>query len=102
MRRRKSAHRVRIQGEEGRSACGGVSKHRAHRGPIGIQMTEETPMTKVRVNCYSLSLDGFGAGPKQSLENPLGVGGERLHEWFVPTRTLQKHLFGKDGGETGP
>jgi dihydrofolate reductase len=65
-------------------------------------MVEETFMTKVRVNCFSLSLDGFGAGPNQSLENPLGVGGERLHEWFVPTRTLQKHLFGKDGGETGP
>jgi dihydrofolate reductase len=59
-------------------------------------------MSKLRVNCYSLSLDGYGAGPNQSLENPLGEGGTALHEWFFPTRTLQRALFGKDRGETGP
>jgi dihydrofolate reductase len=59
-------------------------------------------MTKVRVNCFSLSLDGYGAGPDQDLQNPLGVGGEQLHEWFFPTRTLQKTLFGLERGETGP
>jgi dihydrofolate reductase len=55
---------------------------------------------KVRVNCFAISLDGYGAGPDQSLENPLGVGGENLHRWFVPTRTFQS-MFGKQGGTTG-
>jgi dihydrofolate reductase len=55
---------------------------------------------KVRVNCFAISLDGYGAGPDQSLENPLGVGGENLHRWFVPTRTFQA-MFGKQGGTTG-
>ena len=45
-------------------------------------------MSKVRVNCFSVSLDGFGAGPNQSVDNPLGEGGEALHDWFVPTRTF--------------
>lgn len=58
-------------------------------------------MSKLRVNCFGVSLDGFGAGPAQSLENPMGVGGMGLHEWVFPTRTLQKMLFGKDEGETG-
>jgi len=58
-------------------------------------------MGKVRVNCFAVSLDGYGAGPRQSLENPLGVGGEGLHQWFFPTRTLQAMLFGKDEGTTG-
>lgn len=58
-------------------------------------------MTKVRVNCFAISLDGFGAGPDQSLDNPLGVGGTALHEWFYPTRTFQK-MFGNDDGATGP
>jgi dihydrofolate reductase len=58
-------------------------------------------MSKLRVNCFSLSLDGFGAGPNQDREHPLGVGGEDLHQWFLPTRTFQK-MFGKDGGATGP
>jgi dihydrofolate reductase len=57
-------------------------------------------MTKVRVNCFSLSLDGFGAGPRQDLDNPLGVGGEQLHEWFFPTRTFQK-MFGEGQGDAG-
>jgi dihydrofolate reductase len=57
-------------------------------------------MPKLRVNCFSISLDGFGAGPAQNLENPLGVGGMALHEWIWGTRTLQK-MFGKDGGATG-
>jgi len=41
-------------------------------------------MSKVRVAAFSVSLDGFGAGPDQSLEAPLGMGGESLHEWFLP------------------
>jgi dihydrofolate reductase len=58
-------------------------------------------MSKLRVNCLSLSLDGFGAGPNQSVKNPLGEGGEKLHEWFYPTRTFQK-MFGREQGTTGP
>ncbi len=59
-------------------------------------------MTRVRVNCFSISLDGYGAGPDQSEQKPLGVGGEQLHQWFVPTRTFQKTHFGQDRGSTGP
>jgi dihydrofolate reductase len=58
-------------------------------------------MAKLRVNCFCVSIDGYGAGPNQSLNKPLGEGGEALHEWFVPTRTFQKMLFGKDQGTTG-
>jgi dihydrofolate reductase len=58
-------------------------------------------MSKLRVYCFSVSLDGFGAGPNQSVDNPLGEGGEALHDWFVPTRTFQK-VYGKDSGTTGP
>jgi dihydrofolate reductase len=54
-------------------------------------------MPKVRVAAFSLSLDGYGAGPRQSLENPLGVGGESLHEWFLKTRIFQK-MTGNGGG----
>ena len=57
-------------------------------------------MSKLRVHCFAISLDGYGAGPDQNRENPLGVGGGALHEWFFPTRTFQK-TFGKSGGTTG-
>jgi dihydrofolate reductase len=58
-------------------------------------------MSLLRVESFSISLDGFGAGPDQSRENPLGVGGESLHGWALATRTFQKTLFGKDEGSTG-
>lgn len=57
-------------------------------------------MGKLRVNCFAISLDGYGAGPDQSLADPLGVGGESLHGWVLATRAFQK-MFGKDDGETG-
>ena len=57
-------------------------------------------MPKLRVHCFSISADGYGAGPRQDLQNPLGVGGEALHQWVFATRTFQK-LFGQDGGATG-
>jgi dihydrofolate reductase len=57
-------------------------------------------MAKLRVHCFAVSLDGYGAGPRQSIDNPLGVGGEALHEWFVPTRTFQK-MLGKERGTIG-
>lgn len=58
-------------------------------------------MTRVRVESFTISLDGYGAGPDQSLRNPLGVGGTGLHQWMLPTRTCQRTLFGVDGGTTG-
>ena len=58
-------------------------------------------MTRVRVASFSVSLDGYGAGPEQSLDNPLGIGGPALHAWVFPTRTCQRRLFGKDTGTTG-
>src|SRR3972149_1421956 len=58
-------------------------------------------MSKLRVPCFSLSLDGFAAGPEQSLDNPNGVGGLDIHEWFFPTATFQQLLYGKETGTTG-
>jgi dihydrofolate reductase len=58
-------------------------------------------MMRVRVESFTISLDGYGAGPNQDINNPLGVGGAELHQWAFPTRTFQKHLFGADGGTTG-
>src|SRR5258708_12354474 len=53
-------------------------------------------MTRVRVDGFTISLDGYGAGPNRDIDNPLGVGGTELHQWLVPTRTFQRALFGKD------
>ena len=58
-------------------------------------------MSKLRVNAYSVSVDGFGAGPHQDLDHPLGRGAERLHEWFRPTRTFQREVLKRDDGTTG-
>jgi dihydrofolate reductase len=58
-------------------------------------------LSRLRVESFTLSLDGFGAGPDQDLSNPLGVGGTALHGWALSTRTFQKHLFGADGGQGG-
>ncbi|HEV8332979.1 MAG TPA: dihydrofolate reductase family protein [Steroidobacteraceae bacterium] len=57
-------------------------------------------MALLRVHNFSISLDGYGAGPDQSPEHPLGVGGEALHEWFVPTRFFRE-MYGETGGTTG-
>lgn len=57
-------------------------------------------MSKVCVRCFSVSLDGYGAGPEQSLENPLGVRGPEIMEWFFPTRFFHA-MQGQEGGETG-
>ncbi len=54
-------------------------------------------MGKLRVAGFALSLDGYGAGPRQDLDNPLGVGGEQLHRWLVPTRTFKAFHGGKEG-----
>ena len=57
-------------------------------------------MSKVRVASFSVSLDGFGAGAEQSLENPMGAGGMVLHEWAFGTQTFKK-MMGREGGSTG-
>ncbi len=57
-------------------------------------------MSLLKVSCFGLSLDGYGAGPNQSLEHPLGVGGMAMMSWVLPTRTFQQ-MHGGDGGDTG-
>jgi dihydrofolate reductase len=58
-------------------------------------------MSRLIVHSFSISIDGYGAGPDQSLEDPLGVGGEALHDWFIQTRTFRQ-VHGQEGGDTGP
>lgn len=58
-------------------------------------------MSKVRVNNFSISLDGYGAGPDQSSDRPFGVGGSELNQWMYSTKTFQA-MSGKRGGTTGP
>ena len=57
-------------------------------------------MTRLRVHCFALSIDGYGAGPHQDLDHPLGVGGLALHQWVFATRTFCR-MHGKDGGTAG-
>ncbi len=57
-------------------------------------------MTRVRVESFTVSLDGYGAGPDQDVDNPLGIGGTELHQWFIPTHTFQS-LHGGGQGTTG-
>ena len=57
-------------------------------------------MSKLCVRSFAVSIDGYGAGPNQDLQNPLGVGGPELFDWFFRTRTWQK-MHGNEGGETG-
>ena len=57
-------------------------------------------MTRLLVRSYTISLDGYGAGPNQTKETPLGVGGEELHDWLVNTRTFFQ-MQKKEGGDTG-
>lgn len=58
-------------------------------------------MPKLRVASFSISIDGLGAGPDQSEENPLGFGGAQLHTWVFPTRTFRQTVLGAEGGTTG-
>lgn len=57
-------------------------------------------MTRLRVLSFSISIDGFGAGPDQDLNNPLGVGGPEMFGWFLQTRAWQQ-MHGGENGETG-
>jgi len=57
-------------------------------------------MSKLRVQSFGISIDGYGAGPNQDLQNPLGVNGPELMEWFFPTR-VWRNMHGQSDGETG-
>ena len=63
-------------------------------------MAHNLMKAKLRVLSFAISIDGYGAGPNQSLQNPLGVGGPDLMQWFLPTR-VWRSMQGQDGGETG-
>jgi hypothetical protein len=64
---------------------------------VAVHNQTEGTMGKVRVAGFGVSIDGFGAGPDQSLENPLGKLGGELHRWFYPTRIFRS-MIGEDGG----
>jgi dihydrofolate reductase len=57
-------------------------------------------MTRVRVENFTISLDGYGAGPDQTIDNPLGIGGEALHDWIIATRAWRR-MHGMEGGASG-
>lgn len=57
-------------------------------------------MARLRVHSFTISIDGYGAGPNQTKQEPLGVGGEELHDWMVNTRTFHG-LQRSEGGDTG-
>jgi dihydrofolate reductase len=58
-------------------------------------------MSRLRVHAFTVSIDGYGAGPRQDVDHPLGVGGLALHQWVFPTRTFRQ-IHGEEGGLTGP
>jgi dihydrofolate reductase len=58
-------------------------------------------MSTLRVESFTISLDGFGAGPGQCLEHPMGIGGAALHPWAMATQTFRSRVFGAEGGDTG-
>ena len=70
----------------------------ALRRPINQQ--ERNVVSKLRVQSFAISIDGYAAGPNQDLENPLGVRGPELMEWFFHTRVWRR-MHGYDDGETG-
>ena len=61
---------------------------------------QEARVGRVRVAGFSISLDGYGAGPDQSLQDPLGKGGRELHRWFIGTRSFRT-MIGQEGGSEG-
>jgi dihydrofolate reductase len=68
--------------------------------PLLRRQHPKTRMSKVRVAAFSISIDGFGAGPRQDLQNPLGIRGMELHNWFFPTEVF-KQMTGQTGGTRG-
>jgi hypothetical protein len=80
-------------GEEGFEVEFELREHRGSGGQGGR-------MGKLVIRSYTISADGYGAGPRQTLETPLGEGGEELHEWMVGTKTFIE-MYGGEGGTTG-
>src|SRR5947207_5893132 len=68
--------------------------------PLVITAMSNSSKPKLRVHGFAISIDGYGAGPHQDRDNPLGVGGVALHEWAFATRTFRQ-MFGQEGGTTG-
>jgi dihydrofolate reductase len=68
---------------------------------VTLRTFKEHRMSRLKVMAFTMSIDGFGAGPDQSLQDPMGVGGGRLHTWFFGTPTCQA-MFGGSGGNAGP
>src|SRR5512133_1660581 len=77
-----------------------ATSKRARRPARQCCCPEEITMSKLRVQSFAISIDGFGAGPDQDLEHPIGVRGMELMEWFFPTR-VWRQMQGEEGGETG-
>ena len=67
---------------------------------LSQQQCREDVLAKVRVESLAISINGFGAGPNQDLQNPLGVRGPELFEWFFATQ-IWRRMGGLDDGETG-
>src|SRR5207247_11402230 len=66
----------------------------------GERCSSATIMPRLRVQSFAISIDGYGAGPNQDLENPLGVRGPELMEWFFATGVWRR-MHGQEGGEAG-
>jgi dihydrofolate reductase len=81
-----------------RARMGHPARYMAYVDTIAYRLEES--MSKVRVAAFSVSLDGFGAGPRQDLQNPLGVRGLELHGWFFTTDVFQK-IHGQGEGTKG-
>jgi dihydrofolate reductase len=77
-----------------------MEEDRIFKRAASASREDRSRMPKVRVRNFSVSLDGYAAGPGQDVANPLGVGGERLHDWAFGTRTFQE-MFGGGGGGVG-
>jgi len=71
-----------------RPAVNGLAEYYTHAQSILIDAQTENAMSIVRVSCFSLSMDGFGAGPDQSLDDPLGAGGMALHDWMFASHSM--------------
>ena len=88
--------------QTGQGTCGQI----AHGNPPAAECRSDALtnarniVSRLRVLSFAISIDGYGAGPNQDLQNPLGLRGPELMEWFFPTR-LWRRMHGHDDGETG-
>src|SRR5947207_10135278 len=87
---RTSAANVSAAGRPGRTARSPLRKTVVTRVSCDACAEGGTLMSKLRVNAFGISIDGYGAGPEQALDHPMGVGGMALHKWVFGTRTFQK------------